>query len=476
MAKVRVKKKGNGFVFGVLLIGASLSGLWKNETRFDYHKAALKAQPVKAVDDLAYDQIISYTGAMDQSFTMQGKYVKQFVGYLTVHRDAEIYAWHRKEDDDGVSWTKEWMSHLQKNKRNAGLKKQLRSKTFTPDHYQVDDLQIDSQKVQFVNRRHTLAPSTLELTPDGTQKELTIQDNHFYWDKNPDDQLGDERISYRGRPIPAVATYFGKFAEEKAVAHQAEVKEGIISGMIGDKGILHHLVAGDRDTALASIKSHLQRTKTIVRIVGVVLCCFGWAILFTSITRFLFFIPWIGPAARQLSFFIGGVFGVIFGGLAIVCGFLANQPILLGLVILTAIASITLIIYHAMRSRMMLRHQVENQIGHAPSQNELQELEFIELAHLAEVDGVISADEETLLSNWAKQRSISKEKVAEILSNPNKSSNHSPRESVKKLILYSMADGQIDKVELLVLKRASEMGEVSQRELKGLIKEVKAAA
>ena len=108
---------------GLILLGGSIGAIWKNEHRFDYYQAAKATEPTEAVGDLSADRLFSHTGSMDRDLTMKGDYVQSFQGLLEVSRSAEIYAWDRDEDDDGVTWSKEWMSSLENNSRNSDLKK-----------------------------------------------------------------------------------------------------------------------------------------------------------------------------------------------------------------------------------------------------------------------------------------------------------------------------------------------------------------
>ena len=110
-----------GLMIGPLISCCAVVALWKNETRFDYHRAAAATDSVQSPRDATNGQLISLTGPMDQSLTIQGTYVDSFTGYLQVRRVAEIYAWDREEDsDDGVTWTLRWMSSVEGNSRNSG--------------------------------------------------------------------------------------------------------------------------------------------------------------------------------------------------------------------------------------------------------------------------------------------------------------------------------------------------------------------
>ena len=118
------KKKGNPIVMGVMMLGGAIAALWQNEFRFDYHKAASETVFVERISSLEDNAIFSHTGDMDQSLTLKREYAQEFIGYLIVMRRAEIYAWDRDEDDDGVTWSKEWMSNLESNSCNRGLRQE----------------------------------------------------------------------------------------------------------------------------------------------------------------------------------------------------------------------------------------------------------------------------------------------------------------------------------------------------------------
>ena len=141
-------KKGGGcalIVIGPMLVFFSIAALWKNETRYDFHKAARKTTPVADANAANENMLLSLTGDMDQGLTMRGKYVEEFRGYLTVQRNAEIYAWDRDEDDGEVKWSRRWMSHVESNSRNNGIRQQLNSGNFNPPRYSVGDLEVDDE-------------------------------------------------------------------------------------------------------------------------------------------------------------------------------------------------------------------------------------------------------------------------------------------------------------------------------------------
>ncbi len=465
------KKKGNPLILGLILLGASIGAIWKNEHRFDYYKAAEATDPAESVGDLAPDHLFSHTGKMNQELTLEGHYVQSFQGYLEVRRSAKIYAWDRDEDeDDGVSWSKEWMSSLQDNQRNKDLRKLLTFANIRPKSYQVSELTIDPREIQFVDKKEEISPSKLQLSEQGASRGLAVQGEYIYLAKGGEDELGDERLSYDGLPVPETATYFGKWGDGTAVVHQAEKKSGFISSIIEDKGILHHLVAGGRETALDSIKADLARLKNIVRTVSLLVASIGGGVFFSSLTRFLIFIPVIGPLINRISGWLGMLIGFVLGLITLVLAFLTSQSLILVPFILVIAAGLFFLGKNATSKRERVQEQLTKTLGHSPSQNELEELEFIKLWQLVADDGEISDSEQKRLNKWTKRHRWSSEHVAELTQRGQEElSGTSPRENLQSLIQFSLADGHIDRAEMKSLEHAAKKMGIRGPELSTMI-------
>jgi len=304
-----------GVLIGPAITFLALAVLWKNETRFNFYAAANKTTAVQNPDDAADGQQLSVTGEMDRELTMTGDYVERLTGYLRVSRQAEIYAWDKdKDSDDHVTWRREWMSRVESNSRNNGIHQTLSSKTFLPDSYRVGQLKVQTDKIEFVDATELLDLGQLELV----NTKLVREGGFFYLHKSglasaevsaptSGQQLGDERIRYRGIPVPDTATYFGKYQSGQGVADLSNQRTGWVNLLIQDTGVLHHLVAGDRPQALFSMKAYLGRLKWIVRGIGTVASVVGVMILFSSIFGFLYGIPVIGRVAEA-----GAVLGLPF--------------------------------------------------------------------------------------------------------------------------------------------------------------------
>jgi hypothetical protein len=463
MAKSRKKKNGPiGVLLGLVIAFLALAALWKNETRFDYHRAAMETQVIASCEDDARGSSISLTGKMDQMLEMKGEYVESFTGFLVVDRDAEIFAWDRDEDDEGhVTWSREWMSRVESNSRNSGIEQLLSSDRFLPDQYGVGDLTVVSKLIEFVDDSELLKPTTLTLV----RKELQVDGEYFYLDKNTNEKLGDERIRYTGIPVPQVATYFGKLNNELAVGDTSNQRTGFINKIISDSGVLHHIVAGERAAALMTMKSHITKLKWTVRIIGTLLVMFGFIFFFGSILNFLYHIPILGHIASWGAFLAGLIVSLILSTLTITTAYLISNAVA-GLAVLVGVVVVIALLWRRARaSQKALRSNVEKQHGHALSSDEIRELEFIELIQLSTRDDQIEPKERKFLDQWANKQGWEVSQVDELINRADEereragtssSSQGADREShLLNLIRLSMADGYASRQELKIIRKAA---------------------
>ena len=212
------KNKFGGIVVGPIVVMMSIAVLWKNEGRFDYHKAAQATLPMTELSSENKDQLVSFTDSMDAGLSLKGRYVESFEGYLEIQRSAEIYCWDRTEtENDGrkrVTWELEWMSSVQRNERNRNITQQLNSGQIRPKTYQVGELSIQAQAVEFVDSYIDIPTDKLTLSAEAKNLKVTNSGGMLQLRKNGRGSvgnLGNERLIYTGMPVPRTATYFGKY-------------------------------------------------------------------------------------------------------------------------------------------------------------------------------------------------------------------------------------------------------------------------
>ncbi|MEL7500306.1 MAG: TMEM43 family protein [Planctomycetota bacterium] len=453
------RQKKNGGCFGIL-IGPGIAffalvAIWKNEARFDYHRAAARTPEVAQLENASEDQRLSHTGPMDQSLTMPAGYVESFSGYLKVWRTAEIYAWDKDTDSDNhTTWNKEWMSSVESNSRNRGIKQTLASKNFIPERFQVGDLSIDAEMIEFVDSSQQILPKQLELTRQG----LRVEGKYFYLRKNQASNLGDERVSYSGIPVPATATYFGKYSGGIAVADTTNMRTGFINQLIQDTGILHHLVAGDRTTALATMKAYIGRLKWIIRGIGTAAVVLGMFIMFASMFGFLFHIPIIGRIAESGSFLLALAIGLPLAIVTMVASYFVAHPMILVAIIAIIIAALYLMRRRAKKTQDAVQSDLYQRYGHTLQPLEVKELEFVELAKLAMSDAQLGSDEEKFLREWASNHKWDDAKFDQMLQrakdeeHADGASEVSNDEHLMNLIRLALADGMVSAFEIRAIR------------------------
>ncbi len=476
------KKKNNplaGILIGPALGFVAVAALWHNEGRFDYYKAAKATAPVGVDGPPPGARTVSVTGAMDQGLTLSGDYVRSFEGYLTVRRSAQIYAWDRDEDSDGnVTYDLEWSSSVESNSRNHGVEQRLSSATIERDEYQVGDWWVDSRKLDFVDPSESIPPRGLTLSSGGNQLELAPEDDYFYLRKGQPKNLGDERISYSGVPVPAVATYFGAMRDGRGVAHVAEVKTGWVSKLIHDTGLLHHLAAGERDAALAAVKASLARLKWLVRILGTVGAVVAYLIFFSGLFAVLLYLPIVGRIAELGVLVASLVFGVGTSFLVILTSYVLHHPLVL-LAILGAVVAVVMISRRRrQRARAAAQEALTRELGHLPTARELAERQFIGMARVALADQQLDDKERKLLEAWAERRGLSDDDVARLLAAAKQEWARGETRSEQDLTLLiqlALADQDLSPFELKKLYQAGEQLGLTKGKVRRMVTRAQAA-
>ncbi|MEM6689104.1 MAG: TMEM43 family protein [Planctomycetota bacterium] len=460
------KNRFAGILIGPVMVCLGLTAIWKNETRFDYHRAAKGTGAVSSLNEATSGEDLSFTGPMDQSLNIKGGYVESFTGFLSVDRYAEIYCWDKETSDDTVRWNLEWMSSVESNSRNSGIRQQLSSKSFQPAEYEVGGMTIEASMMEFVDASNDIQPSQLKLK--NKRRKLSANGRYFKLYKNKSDGLGDERVSYSGVPVPAKATYFGRYDGEHGVADTSHKRDGFVNMIIQDTGILHHIVAGDRETALATMKAHIGRLKWIVRGIASVVVLFGIQIFFSTFVGFLFPIPIIGRLAEMGVLVVTLVIGLPLIVITMVASYIVAHPFILVLII----AAFVFLVYWSRRrgqeSHRAIKADLDQQFGRILPLDEVKDLEFIELARMATKDGEVGTNERKFLKQWAKKHRWDESKFESMLMRA-KLNDNAPDTSLSdddhlgNLVRLSLADGTVTPYEIKSIKRmATNLGHDSK--------------
>ena len=481
MADSKNKNKIAGIALGPTLIVIGILALWSNEGRFDYAEAARATKTMDAPTTEFDNELISYTGSMETDLTIPGEYVESLVGYLTVSRRAEIYAWEEDEDNDGnVTWSREWMSIVKSNSRNSrdDVRQELSSKVFLDDTYTVGKLTINGKSIEFADTSESIPTSTLTLNTSEKGSKLQKQGNYLYLAKSKANQVGDERVNYSGIPVPVTATYFGKYEDERGVAHQAEQKGGIIEGLIGDTGVLHFIVAGDRSVALNTMQQHLAMIKWLWRFIGFVLITTGFGTMFGAVAGFLYHVPLLGSIIQSGVVIVSLTLGTTVSIITISAGYLMHNLWILALMIAVGVALFVLCRRRGLKSQANFKQGLALDMGQDLDKVDLAELEFIELVRLCFADKDVHIEERKYLTKWAEKQGWSKEKIAELVAKAKsdegtKTDGNATDSHIRHLIRLALADGELSPFEFNTISQVAVEVGYSQSELRKLIKQIK---
>ncbi len=446
------RKKGAGpgvFLFGFGLIVVLVLVLWANENRFDYHKAAKSRAQIIDVTALGAGQQFAFTGSLPDELTLSGDYLSAITGYLVAYRKAEIYCWDRDEDDEGhVTWRKQWMNSVQSNSRNSGIVQTLRSGTLLADAYTLSGLPIDRQDLQFVDKKQPIQPGQWPRTPAAEQ--LAIEGEYLMSYADRSDNIGNERLSWRGIPLASTLTYFGDYSGMQAIADRTEQRDGFIASLIGDSGILHHLVSGERETALATMKSHLAFRTRLTRGIGSAAMVLGFLLLLAPISKLLSSIPLIGPLANAGIFLLALALGLGLSAIVIVTGFFFSQPWLL-VIVLGGLIALLVVGFRRRKQQATLQKAV------SAEQAEMEDEEQPSLADQR------ADDIKTLRGNPY---------AAPMASTEDTSSPNDPEKTLKHLIRLALADEQIDRKEMKEIRAAAKDAGIRQKDFGRFMREV----
>jgi hypothetical protein len=465
MAKTNRHKS---IVAGPVIVVVAVLCLWANEGRFDYFQAARKTIELTSPDGASPEVPVSYTAEL-QECRFKGRYVSEFKGYYRVSVSAEIYSWKRTEDEDGnVSWSKGWQSSLQENSRNGGLARELRSQSHGLPFYQLGDLEVQGEQLHFADDYETVPLGQLTLSDDGKALGLTQEGDRFYLRRSTaGDELGDERLAFSGIPTKNAATYFGLIRDRKGIGKQHDYKQGFISDLIQNDGMLHHLVNGNRTTALQTIKAHIRKLKWTVRLVGTAAVCFGLLILLSRFLHLIISLPLIGSLASLGVMLVSVVLGLTISLLTVASSMVYHNPwtAFIGLGLLVALVFGLLALRNVAKKNAVARLQSaldsvapgQHYAGGSGSQLDWDSEEGIKtryrnLVRLAMIDGKLEESENNFLVEWGRSKGLEDEIIVELFDEAKRDAENGLTatrfEDLYAMIALAMIDGYMSLKEL----------------------------
>ncbi len=471
-----------------LMIIAGVMALWENEGRFDYHQAARDALVIGSPAMAGPGTTIALTGRLDTGIAVQDSYLEVLTGYHVVTRRAEIYAWRESTDSEGrTTWRQGWYSHLENNSRNNGLVQTLSSGEAYPAMYRLDDMVITPRRIHLVDDAIDLPPETLTLNEAGRRAGLHAEGEYFYRRLGSGTSLGDERLRYSAIAQTPTATYFGLIEAGEGVGKQHDIKRSFISGIIGNDGILHHLVNGPREQALDTVKAHLRRLKWIVRGGGTVAIVMGIFLFFSGFVNLLYRIPVLGRMVSSGVFLVSLVLGLLIAITVILASVFVHHPLVAAvptvLVILAVVvlrrrqtdaganARATLQRHQPATTGLSVRHGADS--GYTPA-----EAMFVHLARIALATDGLDEKEKRFLVAQGRKSDIAPKRMKALLEQAEAKEGEVPaatREDILVAACLAMADGSLSSREVAHLIAMGRRAGLSGAEVRAIIIEAESA-
>ncbi|MDH5784860.1 MAG: TMEM43 family protein [Chromatiales bacterium] len=496
-----------------LAIGGVLA-LWENEGRFNYYEAAKQAIVISNYSD-HQGEAIAFTSQLDTTIPIKGEYVEQFNSYHIIERDADIYSWSESEDSDGnTTWRKGWYSYLESNSRNRGLRKELTSTTLYPEKYLLGGMEIATARIHFVDAFNAVSESTLTLSEKAHKTGIVKQNGYLYLAKGREDNLGDERISYTGIPNSERASYFGVIENEVGIGRQFEENTGIISTIIANDGILHHLVNGEREESLIKIEEDFKTTMWVTRIGGTLAVIVGFAIFLGSFLSLLFRIPLIGGMIKNSVFIVSVVLGVSVSLIVIFLSMAMHNLFSITLPVIVVVIGVVYVMRRSKTTGENAKRELSSRLaktirkessgtidadiksgvasdskraGHRESDEEefiledntqaqdIIERTFLHMIAMGVADGGLKKQENKMLIDWGGSNGLSKSSMKQLFEQVKSGSNNAKdasREDLELMACMALVDGEISRGEWVLLTKLAKKVNVTMSELRGIIGDI----
>lgn len=454
-------------ISAAVLVCGGILALWENEGRFNHYKAARAARVVSTPADASAGETVCVTGDLDTGIPIAVEYVEQFTGYHVVWREAEIYSWRESTDSDGhTTWSKGWYGSLDRNSRNTGIRQTLSSDALYPPEYRLGGLEIVPARIHFVDDDAAIPCGQLALARAGQRAGLQPGGDYFFKGAGSlgAPALGDERVGFRGVRNTPTATYFGLVAGGVARGKQFDIAQSLVSGIIKNDGILHHLVNGDRDAALATMKGHFHRLQWMVRLGGTAAVVIGVQALFGGFVNLLYAIPLIGRLAETAVLLVSLIIGVTISVAVMLAAIVAHHPWTVAAPLALVVVGFLVFRWRAKHARRNVRQSVDrlqeedsspiDELLRRESLARRAETTFTNLAKLALADGGLSKKENKHLVRWGKRSGLTEDRLKELFAQAKREGGDpeaTDRADLTLLTCLALRDGVLSTKELSVL-------------------------
>lgn len=339
----RRNKKSNPFVAIIMGIGLFLGSfivLYLNEGRVDLSRIARESVSVDAtaVDSTSDGKLVAATGTLRSDSAVTDAALLASGDFLSISRSVEMYAWDEtsESNDDGptrYTYSKEWTNKPEDSSRFRGNNNYYNPPMkFSDETFKASSLTLDAYTLSSKNLFFR-GQEPLNLEPSMLREGRIDGDYHYIGSGSiADPTVGDLRIQYTAFANNQRVTVFGQQdgAELRPYTHR-------------DDTILFRAYPGDRESAIATMRSEFLAMIWGFRGGGFVMMWIGMMLIISPLTNILGRVPVLGNAGNAVIGAVAFVIALVLSAVTIVISAILHNPIALAIIFLLIVGAGVLI-------------------------------------------------------------------------------------------------------------------------------------
>lgn len=324
----KIKNALVGVLFGCLMVGGSVWGLFSNEGRVDLSILAQDAVQTFSQSELDDNngELVVLTGDVELDNVLEDEIVA-LEDALVLNKKMEAYAWvedaktETKTNTGGsdtrtttYTYSKEWVTNVQDSSKfkEANLHENpevsLQNDTFRAASFGIEGVSFETEGLR-------LPPANESVIDELTLKDdFYVIDGEFIYDgfgTVNEPEIGDVRISYTGIPSLGRVSLFGVWDSNLES----------VTPFIGKRDAkLFGLYRGDATTAKETMHKEYTTAKWGMRIGMLLLMFAGFSLILAPFHTILDVIPMFGRLGKSVVGLISFFLTIVIGGVVILLG------------------------------------------------------------------------------------------------------------------------------------------------------------
>jgi len=333
-----------GLFLGLILIIGSLILLWWNEGRAIHTENDLKDGSKNVVHLQTNvplpeneDKLVHLTGTVNTTDTLNDPDFNIYTNAIALKRNVLIYQWEETSEEKTeknlggaetttttYSYSKNWVSNKINSDNFKKPEGHVNNSAYSYENssYEAENVFIDSFKLskEVIDKISNF--ETFALDSNSKNGSYKISSNTIYLgsgnlENNP--QIGDVKISFEVVKPSQLVSIISKQSQNTLVP------------FVGKNGSTINELSFGEVSADVMFKEAISSNKTltwILRLVGLVLCIFGFNLLFNPLVIIGDFVPFIGSIVGIGTGFLSTILGMIFSFVTVAIAWFFYRPII----------------------------------------------------------------------------------------------------------------------------------------------------